>query len=104
MEKAARPVAAAAAPAPHREHQLQMTDRRLLTLSGVDEVTAYDAYSATLETACGTLVIGGSGIRVKGFSAESGEARIEGEIEYLQYQDSKKTEKGWLQRLRQQLP
>lgn len=103
MEKSIKAYTPAAPAAPGREHRLQLTDCRLLTISGVEEVTAYDAYSATLETACGVLVIGGSEIRVKGFSAESGEARIEGEIEYLQYQTSKKREKGLLQRLRQQL-
>lgn len=80
--------------APHaREHRLQLTDRHTLVISGVEDVTAYDAYSATLETSCGTLIVGGNEIRVKNFSAESGEARIEGEIEYLQYQGKKKSEK-----------
>ena len=79
--------------APPQEHRLQLVDRGRLTLTGVQEVTAYDAYSATLETACGTLVVGGSGIRVRAFSAESGEASIEGEVEYLQYQGRKKGNK-----------
>ena len=73
-----------------QEHRLQLVDRGQLTMTGVREVTAYDAYSATLETACGTLVVGGSGIRVRAFSAESGEASIEGEVEYLQYQGRRK--------------
>ena len=79
--------------APPQEPRLQLVDRGRLTLTGVQEVTAYDAYSATLETACGTLVVGGSGIRVRAFSAESGEASIEGEVEYLQYQGRKKGNK-----------
>lgn len=96
MEILDRPTAQPAATG----HRLQMTDCRLLELSGIQEVSAYDAYSATLETACGTLVIGGSDIRVRAFSAEDGQARIEGEIEYLQYQH-KKSERaqGLLQRL-----
>ena len=82
-------------------HRLQLVDRGQLTLTGVQEVTAYDAYSATLETACGTLVVGGSGIRVRAFSAESGEASIEGEVEYLQYRGRKKDgrQEGLLHRL-----
>ncbi len=79
--------------APRQEHRLQLVDRGRLVLTGVQEVSAYDAYSATLETTCGTLVVGGSGIRVREFSAESGEARIEGEVEYLQYQGRRKGEK-----------
>ncbi len=85
-------------PIPHR---LQLDDRRQLVIAGVQEVTAYDAYSVTLQTGCGTLVVGGNGLRVKSFSAESGEARIEGEVEYLQYQGPAREEKvrGLLQRL-----
>ncbi len=97
MEKYTAPQAAQ----PAVPHRLQLTDRRQLSVTGVQEVTAYDAYSATLQTACGTLVIGGEGIRVKNFSAESGEAKIEGEVEYLQYQNAARGEKGrgFLQRL-----
>ncbi len=84
-----------------QEHRLQLDGRSDLRLTGVREVTAYDAYSATLETVCGTLVVGGSGIRVKDFSTETGEARIEGEVEYLQYQERRRSERqeGFLRRL-----
>lgn len=86
---------------PQEEHRLVLNGRRQLTASGVKEVTSYDAYAVTLETACGTLVIGGSGLRVRSFSAESGEARMEGSFEYLQYQNAAKGEKqeGLLRRL-----
>lgn len=90
----AAPTVGTAAP-----HQLQMTDRKRLSMTGVQEVSAYDAYTATLETGCGTLVVGGSNIKVRGFSAESGEVTIEGEIEYLQYQTRRAEKGGWLQRL-----
>lgn len=90
MERTVRQTENGAAFPPQREHRLQLVDRGQLQLTGVQEVTAYDAYSATLETVCGTLVIGGNGIRVRAFSAESGEAYIEGEVEYLQYQGRKK--------------
>lgn len=80
-------------PRPQKTHRLQMTDRRVLELGGVEEVSSYDAYSVTLETACGTLVVGGDHIRVKSFSSESGEASIEGEFEYLQYQGGKKADR-----------
>ena len=102
MERLEKRQIPAAEPAPEKqEHRLRLDGRRDLRLSGVQEVTAYDAYSATLETVCGTLVVGGSGIRVRDFSTESGEASIEGEIEYLQYQSRRKSEKqeGFLRRL-----
>ncbi len=78
---------------PGQPHRLQLADRRQLVLTGVQEVTAYDAWSVTLQTACGTLVVGGQQLRVKSFSAESGEADIEGEVEYLQYQSQPRGEK-----------
>lgn len=79
---------------PPREHRLMLENRNALQLTGVQEVTSYDAYSATLETACGTLVVGGNGIRVQNFSSQTGEASILGEVEYLQYQSRIHKEKG----------
>ena len=79
---------------PPREHRLVLDNRSSLQLTGVQEVTAYDSYSATLETACGTLVVGGSGIRVQNFSSQTGEACVLGEVEYLQYQSRIRKEKG----------
>lgn len=101
MERTVRQPENSAAAQPKPEHRLQLVDRGQLQLTGVQEVTTYDAYSATLETVCGTLVIGGDKIRVRAFSAESGEAYIEGEVEYLQYQGRKKDGKqeGLLRRL-----
>lgn len=67
-------------------HTVQMLDRHSLTLTGVKEVTDYDAETVTLETSCGTLVVGGRALRVRDFSTADGRAQLEGQIEYLQYQ------------------
>lgn len=75
-----------------------MLDRHSLTLTGVKEVTDYDADAVTLETSCGTLVIGGSALRVRDFSTAEGRVQLDGQIEYLQYQ-ARQTRNGTLHRL-----
>lgn len=83
-----------AAQEPQGEHRLLLENRSGLQLTGVQEVTAYDAYTVTMETVCGTLLVGGSGMRVQSFSAQTGEALLTGEVEYLQYQSRIRREKG----------
>ena len=56
---------------PQEEHRLVLNGRRQLTASGVKEVTSYDAYAVTLETACGTLWVRGGRLCLTVLSADS---------------------------------
>ena len=89
---------AKAAPAPVR-HNLILEDRSRLTATGIRQVVAYDENSVSVLTDAGALVIGGRGLQVSELSCQSGELRVSGDIEYLQYEDKKERRGGLLGRL-----
>lgn len=66
-------------------HNLVVENRKNITATGIRAIVSYDSESATLETDLGTLVVGGEGISVSELSVRTGEVRIAGEIEYIQY-------------------
>ena len=80
-------------------HHIILEDRRTLTATGVTRIVTYDEQSATLETQQGTLLIGGRGIQVNELSIESGELKIFGQIEYLQYSQPAQPSGGFFRRL-----
>ena len=58
------------------EHTLAMTRCSELSLTGVREVRSFDENEVKMDTSCGILLI-------------RGEARVEGKVESLQYQEEK---------------
>lgn len=73
------------APVPAMPHNLVVENRRNLTATGIKSIVNYDEYSATMETSLGTLVVGGEGLSVSELSIQTGEVKISGTIEYVQY-------------------
>lgn len=73
-------------------HNVMLENRKCVTATGILSIESYDEYAATLETPLGTLVIGGKGLSVSELSVQTGELKISGDIEYVQY--SAKKEKG----------
>ncbi len=80
-------------------HSVALEDRRNLTVTGVLAVVSYDAFTAALETPRGTLTIGGENLNVSELSVSTGEVRISGSIEYLQYTDKKEMRESFFKRL-----
>lgn len=71
------------------EHTLAMTRCSELSLTGVREVRSFDENEVKMDTSCGILLIRGEGLHVKSLVLEKGEARVEGTVESLQYQEEK---------------
>ncbi len=86
----------APAPAPHN---LIIENRSSVTATGVTRILSCDESGASLETQQGGLVIGGSGIQVNELSVQTGEVKIFGKIEYIQYTDRKEPVGGFFKRL-----
>lgn len=80
-------------------HNLIVENRRAVTATGVTRIVSYDEFSATLETQLGSLVIGGKGIQVSELSIQTGELKIFGQIEYLQYAEPRPSAGGFFKRL-----
>ena len=78
-------------------HQLSLTERKKLNVSGVAEVVSFDETGVVLETALGTLVVQGQGLQLKTLSVEGGQVAVEGQINGLNYEETRHD--GWLRRL-----
>lgn len=69
-------------------HSLSMQDRKKMAVSGVNEVVNFDENQVTISTTMGTLVIRGSSLHVDQLSLDSGELRLTGRIDIVEYDDS----------------
>ena len=84
---------------PRVPHNLIVENRRSITATGVVRVISCDENGASLETQQGMLMIGGQGIQVSELSLQSGELRVFGQIDFLQYTDSRQGAGGFFKRL-----
>lgn len=80
-------------------HSLALKDRRQLAVTGVGRIVSCDDASAVLETALGTLTVGGQELQVSELSLQSGQVQINGRIEFLQYAENRESSGGLLARL-----
>ena len=66
-------------------HDLILESRSKLTLTGVKRVLRCDADSAAIETSKGVLHLAGAELSVTSLNLESGEVRLTGRIDALEY-------------------
>jgi sporulation protein YabP len=82
-----------------QSHSLSLSDRRRLTVSGVEDVESFDEDAAALVTGGGTLTVRGSGLKLEKLSLDGGELVVEGRIDSLDYSDNAPARRGWLGKL-----
>ena len=80
-------------------HSLSLSDRRRLTVSGVEDVESFDEDTVVLETCGGTLTVRGSGLKIEKLSLDGGELVVEGRIDSLDYAENAPGRRGWIGRL-----
>ncbi len=71
-------------------HNLIMENRRKLSVSGVCDVESFNEDEIILHTDMGGLLIKGSGLHINKLSVEIGEVSLEGEIDGIDYVETKK--------------
>ncbi len=59
---------------------IHISDRKNLTITGVEDVQSFNETGIILMTCLGMLAVDGEGLRITHLSRESGEMYIEGEI------------------------
>lgn len=97
MPKNAEPLPPAkAADAPHN---LILEDRSRLTATGVTRVISCDELGACMDTGKGRLTIAGRGLSVSELSLETGEVRVSGRIDQIEYAENRESSGGFLRRL-----
>ncbi|SES22768.1 sporulation protein YabP [Gracilibacillus ureilyticus] len=75
------------------DHNVKMTNRRLLEIDGVKEVDSFDSEEFLLQTVMGYLVIRGDNLQMKNLDVESGHVSIKGKIYELSYLDEQQGDK-----------
>lgn len=67
--------------------KLTMEGRRKLTLTGATEVVRFDEELVELSTELGSVIIEGTGMRLKCLSLDTGTVVVEGELRSFSYED-----------------
>ncbi|MBO4330460.1 MAG: YabP/YqfC family sporulation protein [Oscillospiraceae bacterium] len=80
-------------------HSLTLSDRKRLTVSGVEDVESFDEQALTLYTGGGMLTVKGGSLKIEKLSTDGGELAVEGRIDSLEYSDAPAGRRGFLSRL-----
>ena len=80
-------------------HNVILEDRRILTISGVQDIDSYDEQSVVAFTELGELTIKGEGLHINKIDVQTGELNVEGEIWELCYSNLQKSQQGLFSRL-----
>ena len=80
-------------------HHLILEDREHLTVSGVEEVESFDENTIFMYTAQGTLIVRGEGLHIEKLSLDGGDLKVEGMVESLTYEESRRNKGGFFARL-----
>lgn len=80
-------------------HSLIMTARKELSISGVEEVSGFNDENVSLKTSLGELTVSGSHLHISTFSQETGELKLDGEIDCLRYSENRKAQGSFFSRL-----
>lgn len=70
-----------------RNHYLTLSNRNVLSITGVKDVISFDLNAILLETECGMLSIKGKDLHVNRLSVEQGEIEVEGKMDGLMYSE-----------------
>lgn len=68
-----------------RPHRLDLTNRRKGSVTGIQDVVAFDENQIVLDTDMGLLTVKGKGLHVSRLTLEKGEVDIEGTVDSLVY-------------------
>ena len=80
-------------------HHLILEDRENLTVSGVEEVESFDENTIVMDTAQGTLIVRGEGLHIEKLSLDGGDLKVEGMVESLTYEETRRNKGGFFARL-----
>ena len=84
---------------PAMSHQIILEEREQLVVSGVEEVESFDENTIYLTTAQGGLEIQGEELHIEKLSLDGGDLKVEGMVESLSYEESRRGRGGFLARL-----
>ena len=84
---------------PESPHHIILEEREQLTVSGVEEVESFDENTIIMDTARGALVVRGENLHIEKLSLDGGDLKVEGIIDSLTYEESRRGQGGLFARL-----
>ena len=72
-----------------KSHNLNVNNRRLVNITGVNDVLSFDAGEVLLDTIDGILMIRGSDLHVSRLTLDKGEVDVDGKVDSLTYSEGK---------------
>ena len=72
---------------PPMPHLVHLSDRRALSVSGVQDVDSFDETVVIVYTEQGELTVRGRDLHINRLNVETGDLSLEGEVESLTYTD-----------------
>lgn len=80
---------------PAKEHSVSMLNRERLSLTGVDDVSAFDESAIILTTSFGDLTVRGDALHIGCIDLELGRLEVEGHICELCYGEPREPHSLW---------
>lgn len=68
-------------------HELRLSERNHLTMTGVTEVVSFEENAVVLRTSLGMLIVQGTGLQLKTLSLDGGQVAVEGNVSALVYEE-----------------
>ncbi|MBQ7578929.1 MAG: hypothetical protein IJT25_00110 [Clostridia bacterium] len=81
-----------------KEHKVEMVSRKLLTISGVQEVISSQDNLVSIKTVCSAMQISGNSLRIAKLDLDKGLLEIEGNLSGIKYLGSS-TKKSFFARI-----
>lgn len=78
-----------------REHSVSMLNREKMSLTGVDDVSAFDESTIVLTTNLGDLTVCGDALHIGCIDLELGRLEVEGHIRELSYDEPAEPHSLW---------
>lgn len=72
-----------------KSHTLNVSNRKVVTITGVNDVLSFDSGEVLLDTIDGILMIRGSELHVSRLTLEKGEVDVDGKVDSLTYSEGK---------------
>ena len=81
-----------------KRHFIELSERKQLKVSGVEDVISFDEGCIVLSTVCGILSVDGSELRIVSLDVEQGNVEISGTVNGMIYPESVKKSGGFFRK------
>ena len=81
------------------EHSLYLSNRTILSVTGVKDVLSFDDESIKILTHMGSIALKGSGFKIDSFNTESGDMKIKGNFTAIVYFSENSSKDNFLRKL-----